>query len=175
LKLLTFFMDNPYGEVYLREAATRINLSPFAVKKYAEMLLKEGFIVEERRANLRYFKANTGSLSLRYMRIARNLDLIRRAGLVADIVKGIPNLSSIVLFGSMASGENDGGSDLDLVVIGSKKEIDLTECEGKLDREVNTHVFSWAEWKRKAAEDAPFYKEVVKYGIPLYGEMPQMS
>ncbi|MFH1054562.1 MAG: nucleotidyltransferase domain-containing protein [Candidatus Altiarchaeota archaeon] len=174
MKLLTFFMDNPYGEVYLREAAKKIHLSPFAVKKYADILLKESLIVEERRANLRNFKANMGSLFFRHLKVARNLDLITKSNLLGYLVKHTPNVSSIVLFGSMARGEDDGRSDLDLVVIGAKKQINLSEYEEKVGREINVHVFSWADWQKKAAEDAPFYNEVIASGIPLQGEIPQV-
>ncbi len=173
LRFLAFFMDNPYGEVYLREAAKRMGLSPFAVKKYAEMLLRDGLIVEDRRANLRYFKANADSQSLRHLKIARSLDAVKRGGLVEGIVDAVPNVSAIVLFGSVARGTDDLGSDLDLLIIGSKGRVDWEQYEGRLGREVNAHFFTWDEWKRKAAEDAPFYREVVRYGIPLHGEMPE--
>lgn len=174
LKLLVFFMENPYGEVYLRQAAKNISLSPFAVKKYADLLLEENLITEERRANLRYFKANTGSLPFRHLKIAHSLDAIAKSGLVEYILKNTPNVSSIVLFGSTAQGEDDEKSDLDIVVIGARKQTHPTEIEGKLGREINTHVFSWAEWKKKAVVDKPFYKEVVTTGIPLHGEMPHV-
>ena len=41
LRILKFFLDNPYEEVYLRELAKKLKLSAFAVKKYADILIKE--------------------------------------------------------------------------------------------------------------------------------------
>jgi len=173
-RLLVFFMDNPYDTVYLREAAKKIGLSPSAVKKYADLLLSENLIVEERRANLRYFKSNIDNPAFRHFKIAHNLGLIEKSGLIKYLVEKIPNVSSVVLFGSMARGENDKGSDLDLLVIGSKKQVNLTEYQEKIMGEINMHNFSWGEWKGKASEDRPFHDEVIMNGIPLFGEMPQI-
>jgi predicted nucleotidyltransferase len=94
------------------------------------------------------------------------------SGLVEFLKEQTANLSSIILFGSMAKGEDDEKSDIDILIIGKEKHFNLGEFEEKLDKEITLHFFSWSEWNHKAKEDNPFYYEVISHGIPLYGELP---
>lgn len=171
-KVARFFLDNPYREVYLRELAKKLKISPFAVKGYADVLLKEGLILEERKANLRFFKGNAGNPFFRHIKISLNVDLLMKSGLVDFLKENTPNISSIVLFGSLAKGENDSESDVDLLIIGKENRKSSGKFEERLNREISIHVFSWSEWNRKAKEDSPFYFEVITHGIPLFGELP---
>lgn len=172
LKLLNFFFENPYKDFYLRQLAKELGISPFAAKKYADLLVKEGLIKDERKANLRYFRADTGSVFFRRLKSAFNVNTILKSGLVDSIARGMANVSSIVLFGSMAKGENDEKSDADILVIGSKKHVDLAKFENKIGFEITLHVFSWSEWNRAAEKNKAFYSDIISTGIPLFGEMP---
>ena len=172
IKILKFFLDNPYYEVYLRELAKKLKLSPFAAKKYLDLLLKENLITEERKANLRYFKANISNLFFRYMKISFSINILLKSGIIKFLKDNVENVSSIVLFGSMAKGEDDKNSDIDIVVIGKEKSIDLREFEAKFGKEINLHVFSWSKWNKEADHNRAFYFDIIAYGIPLYGELP---
>ncbi len=172
LKVVTYFLENPYQENYLRQLAKKLKISPFAVKKYIDILTKEELIEDKRIANLRYFKPNINNLFFRYLKIAFNLKQILKSGILEFFRKNINNLSSIVLFGSMAKGENDKNSDIDILIIGNKQYVDLIKFEQRLGMEINMHIFSWAEWNKKAKEDVAFYNDVTHYGISLYGELP---
>lgn len=167
--LVQFFLENPYKEVHLRELAKMLHISPFAVKKYADRMLKEGLLIEERKANVRLFKANAPNLVFKHLKIAYSLQGIQKAGLVASLKSGIAGVSAIVLFGSMAKGEDDKNSDMDLVVIGTKKE---KGNKLNIKREANLHLFSWTRWKKEAKENPAFYGDVIVSGIALYGELP---
>lgn len=172
LKILNYFIENPYGEVYLRELAKKLKLSPFSIKKYVDLFIEEDLVIEEKRANLRYFKANINNFVFKYIKITTNLYTIQKAGLLEFLREKITNLSSITLFGSIARGEDDGKSDIDLIVIGKTKYLNLSEIEGKLGRDIRPHIYSWGEWNKKSKQDSPFYFEVITHGIPLYGELP---
>ena len=82
-----------------------------------------------------------------------------------------PN-GAIVLFGSVAKGEDSIESDIDIVIIGKEKHIDLNKFEDKIDKEITIHCFSWNEWNKMANKKDPFYYEVINSGIPLYKELP---
>ncbi|MBN2368150.1 nucleotidyltransferase domain-containing protein [Candidatus Woesearchaeota archaeon] len=172
IRCTEFFLENPYEPVYLRELARKLRISPFAARKYAGLLLKKGLITEEKKANLRYFRANNNSLLFRHLKISKNIGQIAGSGLIEYLKDNLANLSSIVLFGSMAKGSDDDRSDMDLVAIAKEKALDLRKFREKLDKEINLHVFSWAEWNRKAKEDSPFYFELISSGIALSGELP---
>ena len=172
IKVVEFFIEDPYREVYLRELAKRLKISPYAAKSYADFLIKNGVINEKRTANIRYFKPNKSNLFFKYLKIAFSVKKIIESGLVDFLKREISNLSSITLFGSAAKGEDDDKSDIDLVVICKDRYTDLSKFEAKLNKKLSLHVFSWSEWNRKAKEDNPFYYEVIAYGIPLFGDLP---
>lgn len=172
IKFVEFFLTNPYKEFYIRELAKKLSLSPFATKKYSDILVKEKFILEDKRANLRYLKANVSNLFYKHLKISYNIREIINSGLVEFIKNSVANVTSIILFGSFAKGENDDKSDIDLVVIGKEKYLDLNKFENNMNREITIHFFSWSEWNEKAKKDNPFYYEVINYGIPLYGQLP---
>ena len=39
IEFVNFFLENPYGEFYLREVARKLKISAFAAKKYADILV----------------------------------------------------------------------------------------------------------------------------------------
>ena len=172
IEILKYFFDNPYSKIYIRELARKLKISSSIVKKYVDFLLKEKILIEEREANLKYVKANLNNPFFRQIKIAYNVKKILDSGLIDYLINSIPTVSSIVLFGSTARGLDDYRSDIDILVIGKEKLISLSKYEEKLKREINLHIFSWANWKLKAKKDSPFYYEVIIYGIPLYGELP---
>lgn len=172
IRIIRFFFDNPYKEFYLRELAKKIKLSPFAIKKYMDIFIREGLVLEERKANLRYFKANVNDLFFKQLKIAFSIRKIKQSGLISDILEKMANVSSIVLFGSVAKGEDDENSDIDIVVIGKEKDLSLSEIRKKLNKEINLHAFLWSEWNKQADTNKAFYFDVITYGIPLYGELP---
>ena len=172
LKVVRFFLENPYEEVYLRQLAKRLKLSPFAIKKYSDLLLKENLITEERKANLRYFKANINNLFFRQLKISFSINSIIKSKLIDFLKENLTNISSITLFGSIAKGNDDRNSDVDILIIGVDKYVDITKFEEKMNKKITTHTFSWSEWNKKAKEDVAFYYEVVNYGVNLYGELP---
>ncbi len=172
LKILNFFLENPYKEVYLRELAKNLKLSPFVTKKYADLLIKEDLIKDERKANLRYFRANSSNLFFKHLKIAFNIDILLKSGLINFLKENLTNLSSIVLFGSIAKGEDNKKSDTDILIIGKEKYLNLRKFEEKINRKITIHIFSWSEWNKKSKQDNAFYYEITTHGIALYGELP---
>lgn len=172
IECLSYFLENPYSEVYIRELAKKINISPFAAKKYVDLLIKETLVIDERKANLRYIRANVNNPYYKHAKITQTIRKIVQSQVIENLKKHITNLSAIVLFGSCAKGEDTKESDLDMIIIGKKNNLDLHTFEKKLGKEINIHFFSWHEWNKKAKQDSPFYYEIINSGIPLHGELP---
>ncbi|NOZ80949.1 MAG: HEPN domain-containing protein [DPANN group archaeon] len=112
--------------------------------------------MERKQANLRIFRANNSNPAYRHLKIAENLQNIQESGLVPHLKETIPAVTSIVLFGSVATGTDNQESDIDLVIIGKKKAIDCSSYEKKLGKPINHHIFSWAAWKKKQKQDRAF-------------------
>jgi len=170
LNALSFFFENPYKEVYLREFARTLKLSPNTAQRFLDLFVLEGFVKEEKKANLRYFKAALDNIVFKHMKIAYSLNKLRKSGILSFFEEN--NFSSVILFGSMAKGENDLSSDIDIVCIGSNKGLDLSAYEKRLGQELNVHFFTMSEWKKQKKENRAFYYDVIFIGINLIGEIP---
>jgi predicted nucleotidyltransferase len=172
LNALRFFIENPYEEIYLREFSRKTEISINSVQRFLGLFLKQNFIKEFKRGNLRYFKANLDSVVFRHIKIAFSLKKIEDSGLI----NALREISShLVLFGSVAEGTDDYKSDMDLVCITINKkrarEI-ITEIQDKLFKEINCHLFSWVEWKEQIKLNKAFYFEIITKGINLIGGKP---
>jgi predicted nucleotidyltransferase len=168
LKALGFFVENPYSEIYLREFGRKMEISPNSAQRFLNLFLKQGFIIEFWKGNLRYFKANLNSIVFRNIKITFSLKRLEDSGLIMNLKE---NFSNVVLFGSISKGTDDIGSDVDILCIGIKKGMDFSEFEKKLEREINPHIFTLARWKEQKKENKAFYQNVLT-GINLVGEMP---
>jgi len=168
LKALEFFIENPYEEIYLRDFSRRLEISPNSAQRFLDLFLKENYLKEERKGNLRIFKANIDNLVFRYIKKTYSIKKIEDSGII-DYLKKI--CSQVVLFGSTAKGLDDKTSDIDLVCIGREKP-DIRIFEKKLKKEINLHVFTLSQWRKQKLDNKAFYQDIITTGINLIGEMP---
>lgn len=164
-KILEYFFNEPYLEIHLRELSRRLNLSASATKKYLDLMVKEGLLIETKYANTRNFKANTQNLVFKHLKIAHNLKFLKDLRLIDKILDKHEHIQSIMLYGSFAKGLNDKNSDIDLVIISPKKVF----IE---DSKVSVVNFTLSDWKKQLKDNKSFYQEVIVYGICLFGEVP---
>ena len=90
---------------------------------------------------------------------------------ITDVLAGVlasfsDRIVTAFVFGSMASGKETAGSDVDLLVIG---DVGFTEvaravydAQEVLDREINPKVYSKEEWKQMLKNKDAFIKEILK-------------
>ena len=168
-RALEFFIKNPYEEIHLREFSRRLKISPNSAQRFLNLFLKEGFIIEERKAHLRYFKANLESVVFKSIKKTYSLRELEKSGLI-DLLKD--KVTHCILFGSVAKGLDDETSDIDLVCISNNKNINIIKFQDKLNRELNIHIFNLAEWKKQKQINKAFYQDVIVDGINLIGEIP---
>jgi predicted nucleotidyltransferase len=109
--------------------------------------------------------------SLMLGRVSR-IHLVRRAAsilrktcgladvLVQALAPAAPKLRLAFVFGSVARGQETGGSDVDVMLIGDlgfREAVELLHpCQATLGREVNPKLFSASEFTDKAAAE-PFF------------------
>ena len=172
LRVLSYFFSHPYKEIHLRELSRETGLSIFSVKRLVDEFVEEGILREERRGNMRYLRANMDNLFFKHLKIAFSIRKIEKSGIIDYLVEQIPAVTSIVLFGSVAQGEDDESSDVDILIIGQKRKLDLSEFERSIGKEIRVLMMKWSEWREQAEKDRAFYREIITKGIPLYGELP---
>lgn len=172
LKALEFFVKNPYEKIHLREYGRKLKISPNTANRFLDLFLKNNFLIEEKEANLRYFKTNLNSLVFREIKKSFILNEIEKSGILEEL-KEIS--FQVVLFGSCAKGLDDKKSDLDFLVISKKKE-EVKEIFYKylnhFEKTLTYHIFSPLDWKKQKEENIAFYEDVISSSINLIGEIP---
>jgi DNA-binding transcriptional ArsR family regulator len=144
------------GELHVREIERQSGLADATVRQELKRLARLGLVEARRDGNRTYYHAN--ALHPLYPDI-RNL-VLKTSGLV-DLLKGAlahPGIRVALVFGSLASGNDNARSDVDLMVIGtiSLRQLgkQLSGVAAKVGREINPHVLTSEEFvRRKNARD----------------------
>jgi predicted nucleotidyltransferase len=172
LRVLGHFFDESDGEFYLRELGRLLDMSPMTVKRALDLLVGDGLVIREERKDRIMYRANVESQSFRFAKVTYNLAWLEEKGIVKWLAENVPGLSSAVLYGSFAKGENDRYSDLDLLLISEVKRMAYTELRERTGLKVNVMNFSGAKWDSQARVNRAFYLDVITEGIVLYGQRP---
>ncbi len=85
-----------------------------------------------------------------------------------------------LIYGSVARGEEHAGSDVDLMIVGTLKQIDLVpllrNLEAQFRREVNVTLFSPEEFLHKLAKGDHFLQKVLKgKTVLLRGKLDELE
>lgn len=158
-KILTALFLSPGAERNAWELARSLGESYGAVWKELKRLESLGVMVSEQRGNARVFRVDLAcpiEPELRTM-ILKTEGI---GGLLREKLAPMEKVKQAFIYGSIASGQADLRSDVDVMIIGT---IDLEEisalvaqAEKELNRPVNYTVFSEEEWAVKLASSDPF-------------------
>ena len=172
LTILKLFIENPHSNYYLRESARLLKMDPMTVKRALTLFVADGILLKKEEKNQILYKANIDSPAFRYMKISYNLSWLQKKGVPEFLQHHMNTVTSILLFGSYAKGENDAESDVDILTISLSKNIPVTELSKLLKRDVNLINFTPAQWSQQAKTNKAFYLDVILDGIVLYGTKP---
>jgi predicted nucleotidyltransferase len=88
-------------------------------------------------------------------------------------------IEAVIVFGSVARGEAQEGSDIDLAVItqsGWEGRVDLEDAVRKsLGNDCDVLVFTTEDFKSLAAAHEPVVDEILVDGVPLIGAIPRVK
>jgi len=147
-------------------------MDPMTVKRALTLLVSDGVLIKTKEKNQILYKANIENTTFRHLKIAYNLSLLQKKSIVEFIKNHMNPVTSIILFGSYAKGENDNESDIDILVISLSKNKPTVELAKLLRRDVNLISFTPAQWSKQAKTNRAFYLDVILDGIVLYGTKP---
>lgn len=174
-KVLGLLLMRPDQQIHLRELARVIGAAPGTLKKELDALCGVGLLRAERVGNQVRFCANTAHPVFPELQA-----LIRKTIGLADALRLslaplAGRIDAAFIFGSMASGTESAGSDIDLMVVGDAgfaEIVDVTyAAQATLGREINPKVMSASEWQAKKAERNAFLQDVLnKPRIMLIGD-----
>lgn len=174
-KVLGLLLMRPEQQIHLRELARVIGAAPGTLKKELDALCEAGLLRAERVGNQVRFCANTAHPVFPELQalIRKTIGLVDALRLSLAPLAG--RIDAAFVFGSMASGTESAGSDIDLMVVGDAgfaEVVDATyEAQAALGREINPKVMSASEWQAKKAERNAFLQDVLnKARIMLIGD-----
>jgi len=164
-QVLSLLLLHPERSLHVREIARLTRTTAGTLNKELVRLHEAGLLNRERVGNQVQYSANRSHQI--YPELAGILR--KTVGLADVLIQALTPLAREIkvafVFGSMARGSENTGSDVDLLIIG---EVDfgsvvdtLHPVQQQLSREINPKVFSVSEWKTKLRSKDSFVNEIV--------------
>ncbi len=170
VRILELFLASPTTRFYLREIAKKTKLSVGAVFKHSADLAKKGILTKERAGKLDFYKLNRGLVVIKGLKRLHNIssDAVQEfAGALST------KAEKIVLFGSVARGEDTEESDVDILVAGDVTKIEVQKLEDKIfrrfKRKIATVLRTPEQYIDMPKKEGVLWKQIEKDGVVLYG------
>ena len=150
---------------YVSELARRMGVPSSSLQRELHDLTEAGILKSHRQGHMVYYQANADSPVFSDLRGL----LFKTAGLVDVLANALKPLAAKLrtafVYGSIAAGNEQSDSDIDLMIIGqvSPKELalPLRGARELLGREINPTVYTQVEFDKKRAANDPFLKQVL--------------
>ena len=163
-RVLGLLLLRPDEALHGREIARRTGLPAGTITRELTKLAEVGLLKRTKRGNQQVYSADTtGPIFTELASILRKTSGLADV-LVQALAPAAPKLRLAFVFGSVARGQETGGSDVDVMLIGDlgfREAVELLHpCQATLGREVNPKLFSAREFTDKAATE-PFLIDVL--------------
>jgi predicted nucleotidyltransferase len=165
---------------FLSELARHLGTGPSSLQRELETLVGAGILERREDGRRVYFRANDRSPVFKDLR-----GLVEKtAGIIPALTSALETFGDRIelafIYGSVARGEEHAISDVDLMVVGSVRQIDLVpvlrKLEDRLGREVNATLYSPREFRSKVAAGDHFLRSVLKgQTILLRGSLDELD
>lgn len=165
-RLLGWLFTHPDERYFVRQLTGLLKADSTNVSRELARLEKVGILTSTKEGKQKYYQANRKSPIYNELH-----GLIIKTTGVADVLRAAlsPSAGQIrvaFIFGSIASGNADKRSDVDVMIVGDISFGDivslLSGAEEQLGREINSVVYAAAEFRRKAKDDHYFVKSVLE-------------
>ncbi len=164
-RVLGLLLLHPDEALHGREIARRTGLPSGTLTRELVRLARVGLLKREKRGNqLLYSAARDCPVFEELAGILR-----KTSGVVEVLAEALApaedRIKTAFIYGSIASGQERAGSDVDLIIIGDIGFADAVKLlhgsQSALGREVNPKVYSLKEWASKRAAPDAFLREVL--------------
>jgi len=162
-ELFTLLFVDPGNEVHLRAIADSTGFAIGTIQQEVAKLENTGLLASRRDGNRRLYRANRDHPL--YPEIHRLVQ--KTSGMLFSLESALSNVNGIqaaFVFGSFAADKATSDSDIDLMVIG---EIGLRRLSPllrplavELSREINPHIMTLKDWKKRIKEGDAFIREL---------------
>ena len=161
-KILRHYFSDPEKKYYLRELEKLLDLPVGNIRRELISLSENGFFNKEKVGNQVYYSLNKQTAMYADL---KNIifKTIGAEGELKKLLIKMPGIKEAFIFGSFAKNKENSASDIDLMIVGRVDDDILVKkisrLESLLNREINYHLFSEKEWRRKKNKNS-FLKEV---------------
>lgn len=164
-RALTQLLLHPDSGYHVRELARLTGTTPGTLHKELARLAASGLLLREQHGNQVRYRAN------RECPVFPELaGLFRKTsgavGVLAEALRTLtPEPQLALVFGSLARGEENARSDIDLLVVGDNAFGDtvkaLYPAQEQLQREINPVIYTGAEFMRRLNAREPFITQLI--------------
>jgi predicted nucleotidyltransferase len=164
-KLFRLYFSQTNRRYYLRELERLLYEPVGNIRRELLRWSKAGLFLREKVGNLTYYSLNTSFPLYEELKAIVSktigIEYILKEGL-----KGIESIVLAIIYGSVASDEDTGNSDIDILLIGNPDMDELVnnvqEMEKELGREINYVLYTPEEFKRKKEARNTFIIDVLR-------------
>ena len=133
------FFEDCYRRINVREYSRLMKISPPTASKILSIYNKKGLLLVEKNRNYIYYYANKDSKT--FLNLSRIYWEIKLKNTINFLDENLIN-PTIILFGSLSKAETKKDSDIDLCIIGHKRELNLKKLEDNLGRKIQLFFFN---------------------------------
>jgi predicted nucleotidyltransferase len=164
-RVLGLLLLNSERSYYVREIARLTNTAAGTLHKELARLAEAGLLLRESVGNQVRYSANRDCPVFEEL-----ASILRKTSGLVDVLAGAlsaveSQISLAFVFGSLARGEQQSSSDVDVMLVGSMGFADVVRVlhpvQDTLQREINPVVYSLDEFHRRTASDDSFIQEVL--------------
>ena len=168
-KISELFFKEPEREFHVRELAKLLKRSPTTISKYLKEYGSKKILISKRKLNHLLFKADTESVKFKQLKLNYNLNVLHESGLIEYLVEAFNQPEAIVLFGSFSKAEDNKNSDVDILIISSKKqEPNVEKFEKKLNHKIQLFIHSKKKLEKLKNKNKELFNNWIN-GIVVYG------
>lgn len=179
-KVLGLLYAQPDKSFYTKEILRLTGMGVATIKRELDRMLAAGILSMTKIGNQHHYQANPECPIYQEL-----LGIVKKTFGVTDVIcTALTSLSSEIawafVFGSVASGKETSGSDIDLMVIGdvSFSEVvnTLYPTQEILSREINPKIYSKEEWNQMLETNDSFVHEVLtKPRLDVIGDSHELG
>ena len=158
MNILRFLARHPSQEFYVRQIASEIKKSVGGTQNALKVLEAQGFIHKRQSGKNLYYQVNEANPAVHHFKIFMSLaelqPLVTELKTVAE---------KIIVFGSLASGEDSAESDIDLLILTQEvRQVQNVVKKRTLSRKIQAIVLTASGLLKLKEQDKAFYQEINK-------------
>lgn len=144
-----WFFSFPNISMSLNDLSRSVGISKTTANRVVRRLSDEGLLIVEKVGKVWRIRLNQDHIYMRSRKVPFHLSRILESKIIERVKEKVPNVRSIILFGSYRNGDDDENSDIDIAaeVVGDKdtgmvKIGAIASLGYRKNVPVNLHVFS---------------------------------